>query len=149
MHTYDDFGRNSRLIVARRTIDELREPGAEDRNPHNYFISNYTIYPAVVLAGEPDHVEAWMIIPHPTDTDRCQAILRFLVPELPATDKECRYRDRNWEILLGAVLNEDWAVARSIAESLPRGHVPEVVYGRNEIAAQRFYAQVQTDLDAS
>lgn len=152
VHTYDDFGRNSRLVVARRTIDELRgpvdaaEPGGE-RNPHDYIITNYTLYPATVLATEPDHVEAWTVLPHASDPGRCQVNLRFLVPRLPETDKQRRYRDRNWEILLSAVENEDWSVAQSINDTLPNGYVPETIYGRNEIAAQRFYGQMQEDLD--
>lgn len=149
VHTYDGYGRNSRLVVARRSIDTLRDAGLADRNLDEYVITNYTVYPATVWATEPDHVEAWTILPDPHEANRCQVVLRFLVPELPSTDKQRRYRDRNWEILLGAVLNEDWAVARSIAESLPGGHVPEVVYGRNEIAAQAFYRQVAADLDAA
>jgi phenylpropionate dioxygenase-like ring-hydroxylating dioxygenase large terminal subunit len=149
VHTYDAFGRNSRLVVARRGIEELREADTRDRNPHEYVITNYTIYPATVWATEPDHVEAWTIVPNPHDANRCQVTLRFLVPELPRTQKQQRYRDRNWDILLGAVLNEDWAVAQSIADSLPGGSVRETVYGRNEIAAQTFYRQLQADLDGA
>jgi phenylpropionate dioxygenase-like ring-hydroxylating dioxygenase large terminal subunit len=149
VHTYDAFGRNSRLVVARRGIEELREADTRDRNPHEYVITNYTIYPATVWATEPDHVEAWTIVPDPYDANRCQATLRFLVPELPRTEKQRRYRDRNWDILLGAVLNEDWAAAQSIADALPGGQVRETVYGRNEIAAQTFYRQLQADLDGA
>lgn len=149
VHTYDVFGRSSRLVVARRGIEELREADAPDRNPHEFIITNYTIYPATVLATEPDHVEAWTILPDAHDGNRCRATLRFLVPELPRTEKQRRYRDRNWDILLGAVLNEDWAAAQSIADSLPGGHIKETVYGRNEIAAQSFYRQLQADLDGA
>jgi phenylpropionate dioxygenase-like ring-hydroxylating dioxygenase large terminal subunit len=148
-YAYDDFGRNSRIVVARRSIDELRDAETADRNPLEYVITNYTIFPATVLAGEPDHIEAWTVLPHASDTNRCQVVLRFLVQKLPETDREIRYRDRNWDILLGAVENEDWAAAQSINDSLPRGYVPEVVLGRNELPAQRYYSRMQAELEAA
>jgi phenylpropionate dioxygenase-like ring-hydroxylating dioxygenase large terminal subunit len=146
VHTYDSWGRNSRLVVARRSIEGLKDADLESANVYDHVIGNFTIYPATVMATQPDHFEAWTVLPHPTRADSCRATLRFLVDKLPETDPEKRFRQRNWDVLLSAVLNEDWAVAQSIADSLPGGHVPETVYGRNEIAAQTFYRQVQADL---
>jgi len=147
--TQSDSPDDNSRDAARRSIDELRETGTSDRNPLEYVITNYTIFPATVLAGEPDHIEAWTVLPHASDTNRCQVVLRFLVQKLPETDREIRYRDRNWDILLGAVENEDWAAAQSINDSLPRGYVPEVVFGRNELPAQRYYSRMQAELDAA
>lgn len=146
VHAFDGFEENSRLSVARKTIDSLRGRELSAINPNNYIITNYMIFPATLLVTEPAHFETWTILPHPTRADRCQVTLRFLVQHQPETEEERRLQERNWDLLIRAAQYEDWDVAKSIGDNLPRSHVAQTVYGRNEIQAQHFYNQLERRL---
>jgi phenylpropionate dioxygenase-like ring-hydroxylating dioxygenase large terminal subunit len=146
MHVFDQWGKTTRLIVARKSIDAIRDASPEDIDLPRHTIFNYTIYPTTVLVCEPEHFEIWSIAPAADNPNRSHATLRLLVPEEPTTDKARAFWNKNWAILVGAVENEDWWIAQSVAAGLRHGHVPEVVYGRNEPAAQFLYGQIEEDL---
>jgi phenylpropionate dioxygenase-like ring-hydroxylating dioxygenase large terminal subunit len=145
IYTFDAFGRHSRLFVARRGIEDTRDDAAE-LNFTDYAIGNFTVYPGTIMTIEPNHFEIWSVRPDGTDFRRSVVQLRFLVPELPRTAKQSHYWDKNWDLLVKTVREEDWVVAKTISDGIAHGNVGSVVYGRNEAANQHFHRQLSADV---
>ncbi|HEY2271081.1 MAG TPA: SRPBCC family protein [Streptosporangiaceae bacterium] len=142
----DPFGKNWRMVVARKGLENFRDEDFDYAEFARYAIASFTVYPASIIALAPAHFEIWNIRPDPGDLLRCVVDLWFLVPELPATDKARAFREKNWEIVLHAVRDEDWAVARTVTDSLPFGGVDRLLLGRNEKATQILHGQLARDV---
>lgn len=150
VYKVDSFGKNWRMVVARRGIERFRTDGdgtaeLDYEEFAKYAIANFTIYPGVVITTEPAQFEVWNVRPDPADLSRCIVTLLFLVPALPETEKATRFFDRNWDLLLHTVEKEDWVVAKTISAGLANGAAPELVYGRNEKATQLLHTQLAAD----
>jgi hypothetical protein len=142
----DPFGKNWRMVVARRGLENFRDEDFDYAEFAKYAIASFTVYPASIIALAPAHFEIWNIRPDPDDLLRCVVDLWFLVPELPATDKARAFREKNWEIVMHAVRDEDWVVARTVTDSLPFGGVDRLLLGRNEKATQVLHGQLAQDV---
>jgi len=142
----DRFGKNWRMVVARRGLENFRDEDFDYDEFAKYAIASFTVYPASIIALAPAHFEVWNIRPDPDDLLRCVVDLWFCVPELPVTDKARAFRERNWEIVMHAVRDEDWAVARTVSDSLPFGGVDRLLLGRNEKATQVLHGQLAQDV---
>jgi Ring hydroxylating alpha subunit (catalytic domain) len=112
----------------------------------DYAIGNFTLYPGTIMTIEPSHFEIWSVRPDATDFRRSVVQLRFLVPELPRSAKQSHYWDKNWDLLVKTVREEDWVVAKTISDGIAHGNVESVVYGRNEAANQHFHRQLSADV---
>ncbi|GAA4548804.1 SRPBCC family protein [Pseudonocardia xishanensis] len=142
----DPFGKNWRMVVARRGIEDFRGEDVDYGEFTEYAIASFTCYPGSIIALAPAHFEIWSVRPDPGDLGRSIVDLWFLVPELPTTDKALRFRAKNWEIVLHAVRDEDWVVAKSVSDSLPRSGIPALVLGRNEKATQILHRSLTADV---
>ncbi|KAA9162555.1 hypothetical protein FPZ12_010845 [Amycolatopsis acidicola] len=142
----DRFGKNWRMVVARKGLEEFRDAEFDYEAFTKYAIASFTSYPGSIIALAPAHFEIWNVRPDETDPARSVVDLWFLVPELPVTEKARRFREKNWEIVLRAVRDEDWVVAKSVSDSLPRGGVPALVLGRNEKATQLLHGSIARDV---
>ncbi|BCB73663.1 hypothetical protein GCM10022251_77450 [Phytohabitans flavus] len=149
IHLLDTVGKNTRLVVARRSIDGVRGADVDAVELRRHIGCNYTVYPATIIVVVPYHYELWTISPHPTDVGKTHVVVRFLAKEGPISEADIHARDENWSKLLDALSAEDWPMAQSIQDSLPRGLLAETLYGRNDLPAQAYYNQIQRDLDAS
>ena len=78
----------------------------------------------------------------------CLVTLLFLVPKMPETEKATRSFDKNRDLPLTTVEDEDWVVAKTISEGLAHGDRPELIYGRNEKATQLLHSQLARDVDS-
>ena len=142
----DPFGKNWRMVVARKGLENFRDEDFDYAEFAKYAIASFTVYPASIIALAPAHFEIWNIRPDPADLLRCVVDLWFGVPELPVTDKARAFREKNWEIVMHAVRDEDWAVARTVTDSLPFGGVDRLLLGRNEKATQVLHGQLASDV---
>jgi phenylpropionate dioxygenase-like ring-hydroxylating dioxygenase large terminal subunit len=145
VYTFDAFGKHSRLVVARRGIEDVRDDDTV-AGFNNYAIGNFTLYPGTIITSEPGHFEVWSVRPDAADPHHSVVQLRFLVPETPQTDKQARYWDRNWDLLLMTVREEDWVVAKTISDGIANSVVKTLVYGRNEAANQHFHRGLAADV---
>jgi phenylpropionate dioxygenase-like ring-hydroxylating dioxygenase large terminal subunit len=142
----DSFGKNWRMVNARKGIEEFRAENVDWDEFAQYAIYGLTLYPASMIARAPAHFEVWSIRPDTYDLRKCYVTLYFLVAELPVTDKARRFRERNWDIVMRAVRDEDWAVAQTVGDSLASGALSQLIYGRNEKATQIFHRQLDRDM---
>ncbi|GAA5162915.1 aromatic ring-hydroxylating dioxygenase subunit alpha [Pseudonocardia eucalypti] len=139
----DALGEHLRMASARKDIEKLRpdreNPAGEQPDILPGIILTYALMPTTVLVYVRDHIEVWSIQPHETDPTRCRITLRFLVPELPQTDKAKSYWERNWDTVVGAVHDEDWEMARRIQAGLDAASVNPMTLGRNELGLHHFH----------
>jgi nitrite reductase/ring-hydroxylating ferredoxin subunit len=139
----DALGDHLRMASARRDIEKLRPVDGVQPPILPGIILTYALMPNTVIVYVRDHIETWTIVPHETDPARSRITLRLLVPELPSTDKARRYWQRNWDTVVGAVENEDWAAARSIQTGLDAESKASMVLGRNELALHHFHSYLR------
>jgi phenylpropionate dioxygenase-like ring-hydroxylating dioxygenase large terminal subunit len=143
----DELGEHLRMASARKDIENLRPnpDGTDGEQPEILpgIILTYALMPNTVLVYVRDHIEAWTIEPHEHDPGRCRITLRFLVPELPQTQKGRDYWERNWNTVVGAVHDEDWEMARRIQSGLDQHSRRPITLGRNELALHHFHRHLR------
>lgn len=147
--TFDAFGRNLRMIGARRTIGELRETSeaAWDLIRHSAVVC--VLFPNTVLIMQGDHLETWHIFPAGNGVDECQMYASLYTPEPALTDSARRHWDRNMELLMATVEKEDFPLSEGMQRGFYSGAQQDVIFGRNEPSLQHFHKSVKAALAAS
>jgi phenylpropionate dioxygenase-like ring-hydroxylating dioxygenase large terminal subunit len=141
--TVDNLDGHMRLVTARKDLQELRRLPEDIFDLHQGVILTYILLPSTVVVYVRDHVEVWSIVPQKDDPTQSVVNLRFLIPESPASEKENAYWQRNWETVVGAVHDEDWAMARQIQLNLDGSSKTAMILGKNELALHRFHQFVR------
>ncbi|WP_019925274.1 SRPBCC family protein [Nocardia sp. BMG111209] len=146
--TFDRVDRSWRLVVARKTIAEVRDADPDSFDVRDYSLANYTVYPGTMLVTEPQHFEIWTIVPDAEDPNVSHCTIRLLAPREPETEREQRILDKSWDLLMETLHAEDWFVSGTITANAAAGQVDELVYGRNELPGQVFHTMVAADVAA-
>jgi phenylpropionate dioxygenase-like ring-hydroxylating dioxygenase large terminal subunit len=144
----DVYGRHRRMVVARRGIEDFRYAELDNDEFAKYAISGWQLHPGNLIVRPPAHWEVVVVRPNPRDITTTLATLMMLVPEMPTTEKATRFRDRNWERMVNAVVDEDWAVAGTIDGALLRSELDYLIIGRNEKATQHFHRTLAADISS-
>ncbi len=144
--TFDAFGRNLRMIAARRTIDRLRElPEAEwDLLPYTAVIC--VLFPNNVFVMQGDHLETWHVYPAGDNADECVMYASLYTPEPATTDSARRHWDRNMELLMATVEREDFPLSEGMQRGFRSGAQDEVLFGRNEPSLQHYHKSIKAAL---
>ncbi|OZE93166.1 ribosomal subunit interface protein [Rhodococcus sp. 14-2686-1-2] len=142
---YDKVGRSWRLVVARKSITEVRDADPDSFDVRDYSLANYTVYPGTMLVTEPQHFEIWTIVPDIEDPNVSYCTIRLLSPKEPVTPREHRILEKNWELLMKTLHDEDWFVTKTITDNAAHGQVRELIYGRNELPGQEFHKMITQD----
>ncbi len=146
--TFDQVDRSWRLVVARKAITEVRDADPDSFDVRDYSLANYTVYPGTMLVTEPNHFEVWTIVPDPDDVNKSYCTIRLMSPQKPATPREERVLEKNWELLMETLHAEDWFVTKTITDNAAHGQVDTLIYGRNELPGQVFHTMVARDVAA-
>ncbi len=139
---FEAFGRHLRETLPRRTIVELRDrPEPEwDLIKHTALI--YVLFPNTVFVMQADHAEIWRVYPVGEKADESIIYLEFYIPEPATTDSARRHWDRNMDLTLRTVLDEDFPISEGIQFGFASGAQEHLVLGRNEPALAYFQRQV-------
>ena len=147
---FDIFGANGRLIGVRKAFDALREAdlSAMDRFAVLKTLAvNYILFPNSVLVWQSDHFECWTA--YPADSPgRCRVRVQSITrPEDTGENSRPKW-DKNWKILIGTVVAEDWDVSRTIQQGA--AYMPDdlLVFGRNEPGLQHFHGSLKREIEA-
>ncbi len=140
--------RSWRVVVARKSITEVRDADPDSYDVRDYSLANYTVYPGTMLVTEPGHFEIWTIVPDVDDPNVSYCTIRLLSPKKPETPREERILEKNWELLMETLHAEDWFVTKTITDNAAFGQVNELIYGRNELPGQVFHKTVMADVEA-
>ena len=144
--TFDAFGRNHRMVLGRRKIEELRDlPEDEwDVLPNTAVV--YCMFPNTIIVYQADHIEIFRVFPGETP-DQSIAILSFLTPEAPLTDKAVDYWQKNLDLLIATVQGEDFPAGETIQAGIPSGAQDHFIWGRYELALEHYHRSIKELLD--
>ena len=146
MTTFDAFGRNLRMIAARRAIDKLRAMPESEWNLIPYTAIVYVLFPNTVFIVQGDHIETWHVFPDGDSTDNCVMYISLYTPEKAGTEKACRHWDKNMDLLLATVEKEDFPLSEGIQRGFYSGAQDAITFGRNEPSLQHFHKSVKAAL---
>lgn len=139
---FEPFGPHLREVFPRRTIVELRDRPESDWDLVAHTAIIYVLFPSTVIVMQADHAEIWRIFPDPERLDTSVVHLDFYIPEPAATDSARGYWDRNLELVLRTVEEEDFPTGEGIQCGFRANAQTEIVYGRNEPALQHWQRTV-------
>jgi hypothetical protein len=98
------------------------------------------------MAG--DHLETWHIFPAGNGIDECVMRVSLYTPEPAVTASAKGHWDRNFDLLMATVEQEDFPLSDGIQRGLRSGAQDQLLFGRNEPALQHFHRAVNAALDA-
>jgi len=139
---FDPFGPHLREVFPRRTITELRDRPESDWNLVTHTAIIYVLFPSTVIVMQGDHAEIWRIFPHPHRSDTSVVHLDLYIPEPAETDSARRHWDRNLDLVLSTVEEEDFPTGETIQAGFAAGVNAHVTIGRNEPAVAHFETAV-------
>lgn len=144
--TFDAFGRNLRMIGARRTIERLREiPEAQwDLMPYSAIVC--VLFPNTVFIMQGDHLETWHAFPAGNGIDESAMYVSLYTPEPALTDSARGHWDRNFALLMATVEREDFPLSEGMQRGFSSGAQQDVLFGRNEPALQHFHKTIKAAL---
>ena len=136
---FDAFGRNTRYIGVRKSIEKLRDLPQEkwDLIPHTTILMN--LFPNTILVMQSDHAEIYRIFPDGAHVGQSVATISILAPE--ASPKWSRTMD----LLLG-VVDQDFTLGENIQHNFESGALRKVMYGRYENALEHFHRSIREAL---
>ena len=144
LSTFKPMGRHLRLIAARKTIDELKSQPESQWNLITHSALVYILFPNTVFIMQGDHLETWRVYPD-TVPGKSRMHISLYTPEPTSTEAARQHWDRNFELLMATVLQEDFPLARNMQRDFPSRAEP-LAFGRNEPALQYFHEQVDQAL---
>lgn len=143
---FEAFGRNSRSIYVRRSIEELRELPESHWDLIHHTTIVYVLFPNTVFIVQQDHLEMWRVYPVGDDPDRARMYVQLYTPEPALTDSEKRHWDRNMDLLMAIVQEEDFPNGENIQQGFYSGAQEHVTYGRNEPALGHYHESIKRHL---
>ena len=142
----DEFGPHTRMIVLRGSYDPDALAADEQADPMTHIAVAYQLFPNTVLVWQGTHFELWTSYPADRAADRCAIRVTVIVPDPEQSDTPNIDWDRNWDILMGTVLEEDLEVSRRAQAGMATGAVATLIYGRNEPALQAFHRNLASEV---
>ena len=142
LQTFDTFGRNFRLVSPRRTITELREIAPEQWSLFPHIVGIYVLFPNTVYVWQLDHVELWHIYPDGDDPNYGAMKLSLYTPEPATTESAKAHWDKNLELVVKVVEEEDFPVGEDIQRGFHSGAQDFITFGTNEPGLAHFHQGV-------
>lgn len=143
--TVETYGRHSRMLATRRSLEQFREsPEADWRLlPHATMV--YLIFPNTVLLWQVDHVELFRLYPLGDNADQTLLYTSVLSPGPVKSEQEQRHWTRQLEFLV-TVTEEDFSMGPTIHEALSTGLMEQVVFGTYEAALIHLHTNLRQAL---
>jgi phenylpropionate dioxygenase-like ring-hydroxylating dioxygenase large terminal subunit len=142
---FDAFGDHGRMTLARHTSTAWDEKPDTEWDVLTHIVPVYRVFPNTIVVYQSDHLETWRMLPGETP-DRSVIEFALYAPEPPATDKARAYWQKNYDLAIKTVLDEDFALGERMQRGFMSRLQAEVVYGRNEPALIHFHQRLQAVL---
>lgn len=139
---YDTFGRNHRMVLCRRDIDEMRLLPEDEWNITVAGIPVYWLFPNVQLIMGPQHLQLVRAYPDPDDPARHVSQVAFYVRDHVFEQNQdelaemLQYMGRRFAEV---IRDEDYVASASQQRSASSGAMEHVVFGRNEPALHHYH----------
>ncbi len=145
---YERFGRHGRFLAPRKSYNAVRDLPPEERKFTDHIVGIHRVFPNAIVVWQRDHVEFWTALPDGEDPNRCVVRVWLISPEKTETDPDRLRWEKNWKILLGTVMSEDFPMARTIQQGFHSGAQNHVVFGRNEPGLHDFHDSLRREMAA-
>lgn len=142
---FDAFGDHSRLTMLRYSSTEWDGKPDPELDVLANILPIYRLMPNSIIVFQSDHLETWRMLPGDAP-DRCAVEFALYAPEPPATDKARAYWQKNYDLAVRTVKDEDFALGEKMQRAFMSGLQAEVVYGRNEPALIHFHERLRAAL---
>ncbi len=138
----DTYGQNLREAVIRKSIDKQRDQPKEswDILPDSALV--YLLFPNSGLVMQRDHVELWRSYPLDGKPNECIVQMDYYIPEPAETASAKDHWERNMDLAVRTVLEEDIPGVEGIQKGLRSGAISHSTFGRNEPALIHFQREV-------
>ena len=145
--TFDGWGPNLRFPVARRTLAELGDQPEESWCLADHATIQWLIGANALLTATRDYALLWQFSsPRPGE---CTARTSLYAAEPAASAAHAKRLDEALELQLDVTGREDFPMQEAVQQVLDSGAVPEVLFGRNEVAAIHFHQALERMLASS
>lgn len=145
---FEDFGNHCRFLNLRKTIDRWIEEDPGDRSLAEHVTESHLVGPNSTLLKQPDHFQLLTFRPDRNDPQRCHMEIRLVAPVLEESGlTEERYNriwDKNVEILVAVLHNEDFPILRNSQQAMASANAGNMLLGQNEVANQVFRRSIQS-----
>lgn len=139
---FDDHGLHGRMVGLRGSFEAMRQVPANEQDVLSHIAIIYQIFPNTILVWQGDHFEVWSSFPGDSPSAMSARASLLAPPNKTGSGYDTRW-DKNWEILMDTVLNEDFVVARTIHANNLAGTRKDCVFGRQEAALQHFHRTLE------
>lgn len=144
---FEGFGLNGRMIIPRKKLERLKEQPEETWDLMWNTAIVYVLFPNTLLVPQGDHIEINRIFPVEGRPDRAVMETGFYVPKAPTTQAEKDHWDKNFDLFIKVVMNEDFPAGRSMQLGFDSGAQTHVVYGRVEPGMIHYHQAIRRALD--
>jgi len=148
VYAVEELGQHCRFASPRKSIDQWLEPEVEEAGVQfdQHLTSAYFLAPNSTFLQQPDHFQLLTFRPHGDDPTRSIMEMRLIVPPLEASglgeDAWSKTWDKNWDILMAVLRDEDFPLLRDLQQALGSEDAGPLVLGRNEVVNQAFHRSV-------
>jgi|HubBroStandDraft_5_1064220.scaffolds.fasta_scaffold00451_2 phenylpropionate dioxygenase-like ring-hydroxylating dioxygenase large terminal subunit len=137
-----DLGRNSRIVSTRKRIDEIRHSDPAQARLDKYVTLGHLVWPNAQLLRQPTHFELFTFVPDGHDPAKARMEIRLLAPEPAQSPDQINRWEKNWEILLQTIVDEDLANCESLQKAMTNSHLKPLLLGKNELLNQIFHREL-------
>ncbi len=145
---FDAFGQHGRMVGVRASFEKVRGKPKQDIETMElikHLAVNYYIFPNTILVWQGDHFESWTAFPGDRPDHSMTHVQSIVSRAMAQPEYEARW-DRNWKIMVSTVVDEDWAISKTIQRSVHAMPNNRIVFGRNEPGLQHFHGQLAQQL---
>ncbi|WP_419920397.1 aromatic ring-hydroxylating oxygenase subunit alpha [Candidatus Poriferisodalis sp.] len=137
---YDTFGRNHRMLLCRREIDEVRNLPPDDWDLCTATLPVYWLFPNVQFIPSGNVVYVVRAYPDPADPGRHTSRISFyLRPHVSVDSDAAHFAEEVARGFGGVIRDEDYVMSASQQRSANSGALGHVIFGRNEPALHHFH----------
>ena len=144
---YDTFGRNHRMILCRRAIDEMLKLPENEWRITTAGLPVYWIFPNVQLM--PSDFGCFLVRAYPTPGQPNQHVSRISFYIWPGTEADSAQEEALrgiCQVFASIIRDEDYVVAASQQRAADDGSLEHVVFGRNEPALHHYHSTYRAAL---
>jgi phenylpropionate dioxygenase-like ring-hydroxylating dioxygenase large terminal subunit len=143
---WDAFGRCSRMVAVRRSIEEVRQRPESEWNLFEHSVVLYQIFPNTMLIYQMDHVEVVQAYPDESGPDSSRVVFTLYTPAAVTDDRARRHFQRNFDLLLEVTEREDFHLGEQIQRGFHVDGHDTVIYGRNEPGLAHYHRMIKAAL---
>ena len=140
---YDGFGPHLREVFPRHGLREMREKPPEDWDLVDNSALIYVFFPNTAFIVQKDHMEVWRCFPRlGGGPGESTVLFEFYIPEPVRSEKARIHWDKNVDLAVRTVIEEDFPTGETIQAGFAAGVNAHVTIGRNEPAVAHFETTV-------